>query len=182
MGEGEAGAGNGSGEPQGARKGARRPSSGRISARARSRANAELGRMFAELLKEPDSHQLGVCAKLGIPWRTHMDWMAARVEPGTDLADYQSAVLAALDEQRRLDLENGQSLLDNCHPAKANAQFNMFKFRHENRFRRFYSDEEASAPKQQVELTGKDGGPVETSNVRYVIQVPQEEPEDDPEG
>jgi phage terminase small subunit len=31
---------------------------------------------------------------------------------------------------------------------------------------------------QKTEHTGKDGGPIETANVRYVVQVPKEEPED----
>ena len=35
---------------------------------------------------------------------------------------------------------------------------------------------------QKTEHTGKDGGPIETTNVRYVIQVPKEEPEEDLEG
>jgi hypothetical protein len=127
------------------------------SARARVSACRELGKAFAELLSEDDSHQLGVCAQLGIPWRKHMRWMAADAEPGTDVADYQSEVMAALDRQRRLDLEQGQTQLDGCHPAKSGAQFNMFKFRHESRFKRFYEETQ----KHEIELTGKEGGPVE---------------------
>ncbi len=136
-----------------------------------------LGEAFASALEEPYSHQLGVCGRLGIAWSTHMRWMAADAEPDSDLAEYQSAVLSALDRQRRLDLENGQSQLDQAHPAKAGAQFNMFRFQHENRFKRFYGDQESA---KRVELSGPDGGPIETANVRYVVAIPEEEPDQEP--
>lgn len=132
---------------------------GRTSARARRNPDAELGKRFADLLEGPDAHQIDACAALGIPWRTHMDWMAANPKQGSDLADYQSEVLKALGRQRRLDLEGGQESLDRCHPAKAGAQFNMFRFRHEARFRRFYADDSA----HKVEISGPNGGPIETS-------------------
>lgn len=157
----------------------RRSGTGSTSARARvSTADAALGKRFAALLDEADSHQLGVCGKLGIPWRKHMRWMSEDAEPGTPLAAYQSAVLIALDKQRKLDLDAGQVKLDGCHPAKAGPQFNMFRFRHETRFRRFYEDE--TAQKHEVQLTGKDGGPIETqeTQVRYVMKLPPEEPEE----
>jgi hypothetical protein len=156
----------------------RAPGKGETSERARaSTANGALGRKFAALLEQRDSHQLGVCAQLGIPHSTHMRWMASDAEAGTDLAAYQSAVLLGLDRQRMLDLEQAQEKLDKCHPAKAGAQFNLFKFRHENRFRRFCADE--TAQKHEVQLTGKDGGPIETeSRVRYVVKVPKDEPID----
>ena len=156
-----------------------RPKPGRTSERARaSVANGALGKKFAALLAEPNSHQLGVCAKLGIPWRTHMDRMAAQTEPGSDAEAYQSAILEALDRQRQLDYEDGKQLLDSAPPAKAASYFNLFKLRHESRFRRFYADD--NAQKHQVELTGKDGGPIESENkVRYVVKVPRDEPEED---
>lgn len=159
-------------------KRSRKSTKRRTPERARaSIANGALGRRFAELL-EDGSHQLGVCGKLGIPWRTHMEWMAAKPDAGSPLAAYQGAILAALDRLRMVDLEEAQTKLDGCHPAKAGAQFNLFRFRHENRFKRFYADE--TAQKHQVELTGKEGGPVqsEVSAVQYIIAVPPEETDD----
>lgn len=137
-------------------------------ARARLKANAELGRRFAEALEEPESHQLGVCGKLRINWRTHMRWMAQEIDPADDpdLAEYQALVLEALDKQRRRDLEDAQDKLDNCHPAKASAQFNMSTFRHKGRFARFYEE----PAKHEVQLTGKDGGPMQVeSNAKVTL-------------
>lgn len=148
----------------------------RTSARPCKCACRVLGEAFAALLAEPYAHQLGVCAKLGIPWSTHMTWMGKDADPDSDVAQYQSIVLGALDDQRRLDLDGGQTQLDNAHPAKASAQFNMFRFQHENRFRRFYGDQEV----KKVELTGKDGEPLEAPRVTYVVAVPQEEPDQEP--
>lgn len=44
---------------------------------------------------------------------------------------------------------------------------------------------ETQAPKEHprkeaVELTGKDGGPIETAAVQYVVAVPEEEPDQEP--
>lgn len=136
----------------------------------------QLGEAFAELLGEPYADQQGVTAELGINYRVHMRWMAKEWEPGTDGEAYQMTVLAALDRQRRLDLENGQAQLDASHPAKAATQFNMFRFQHENRFRRFYGD-----AVQKVQLSGEDGGPIETSTkIQYVAALPPEEPDQEP--
>ena len=146
-------------------------------ARARLQPNKELGEKFAELIAKPDSHQLGVCGKLGINYRTHMRWLNADAEPGSDLAEYQIAVLTALDNERQLDLEGGRSQLDGCHPAKAGSYFNMFSLVHKSRFKRFYEDEDGQ--RHKVELTGADGGPLETSTaIRYVVTLPPEEPEE----
>jgi hypothetical protein len=142
---------------------------GETSERARaSTANGALGRKFAALLEEKNSHQLGVCARLGIPHSTHMRWMAADTETGSDLAAYQAAVLLGLDRQRMLDLEQAQEKLDQCHPAKAGAQFNMFKFSHENRFKRFYGDD---AQRHEIALTGKDGKAIEHEHTHSVAVV-----------
>lgn len=134
-----------------------------------------LGEAFAKQLEEPLSHQLGVTAELGINWRQHMRWMAAEYESGSQGEAYQLLVTRALDKQRRLDLEEMQNKLDVAHPAKATAQVNVSRFVHENRFKRFYGDEDV----KRVELTGKDGGPLETAAVHYTVALPPEEEPDE---
>lgn len=132
----------------------------------------ELGRAFAGLLAESLSHQLGVAARLGIPWRTHGRWMAADAEPGSDLAVYQSEVLAALDRQRVADLKSIESAVDDAPGTHAGTIWNVRKHRHESRFRRFYDD----ASKHEVELSGPDKGAIETATtVRYVVAIPPDE-------
>lgn len=132
----------------------------------------ELGRAFAALLGEQLSHQLGVAARLGIPWRTHGRWMAADAEPGSDLAVYQAEVLAALDRQRVKDLTEIADAVDDAPGTHAATIWNVRKHRHESRFKRFYDD----ASKHEVELSGPEKGPVETSGtVRYVIAIPPDE-------
>lgn len=128
-----------------------------IYSRARG-ADVELGRAFAALLAEKHSHQLGVCGRLGIPWQTHMTWMAKTPEPGSDLAEYQREVLAALDRQRVADLEDIDTTLEQAPDAKTSTLWNVRKHRHESRFRRFYEPETPLVSK--VELTGKDGAPI----------------------
>lgn len=122
----------------------------------RSRANKETGEAFAALLAEKHSHQLGCCAKLGIPWSTHMRWMASTAAEGSDLEAYQKAVLVALDEQRKRDLDEIDVQLETAEPNRIATMWNVRKHRHESRFKRFY---EADA--QKVELTGAGGGPVQ---------------------
>ena len=122
----------------------------------RARANAELGRRFAELLAEPLSHQLGVCGKLGIPWRTHVRWMAADAEPDSDLAAYQCAVLEALDRQRIEDLKDIDVGVERAPGTHVGTFWNVRKHRHESRFRRFYEDATS-----KVEVSGPEGAPMQ---------------------
>jgi hypothetical protein len=82
-------------------------------------------------------------------------------------------VLGALDTMRKRDLARGEKSIEECHPAKSGAVFNMFKHRHDSRFERFYASQ-----KHEVELTGKDGGPLKTENqttVQYIITLPPDE-------
>jgi len=123
---------------------------------AKRRANRELGERFAELLSEKNSHQLGVCAKLGIPYRTHAHWMAQEAEPGSDIAEYQSAVLAGLDAARRADLDDIDLAIDESEGSHVGTVWNSRKHRHDSRFKRFYEPDT-----QKVELTGKDGAPID---------------------
>lgn len=142
----------------------------------RARATKELGRQFAAELLQPHSHQLGACGRLGIPWRTHTRWMAAQAEPGTDLADYQSEVLAALDKLRIADLKEIETAVDDAPGTHAATVWNVRKHRHESRFKRFYDD----PAKHEVELSGKDGGAIETSaTLRYVVHLPPAEQPDE---
>jgi hypothetical protein len=122
----------------------------------RVRASAELGEQFAALLAEEHSHQLGVCGQLGIPYSTYKTWMADDPEANAGMAAFRRIVLAAVDKQRRDDLKAAQEAVDEAPGTHAATVWNMRKFRHESRFKRFYADEPA-----KLELTGKDGGPVE---------------------
>lgn len=107
-------------------------------------------------------HQLGACAKAGLPWRTHMRWMAADAAEGSDLAYYQSQVLDALEDQRQASLKAGAKAVEDADPSKANAAFNVWKLGHDGRFKRFEThDSEAT----KVELTGAEGGPLAVAAV-----------------
>jgi hypothetical protein len=125
----------------------------------RARASAELGEQFAALLKVEFSHQLGVCGQLGIPYRTYKDWMAEEHPTNDGIAAFRRVVMAALDERRRADLAEAQRAVDAAPGTHAATVWNMRKFAHESRFRRFYGDDAAAS---KVELTGKGGGPIET--------------------
>lgn len=127
---------------------------------SRARASKELGQAFAKLLEEPYSHQLGVSAQLGIPWRAHTEWMSLKAEPDSELAAYQSEVLAALDKQRRADLKGMEVAIEDAETGKVATIWNMRKHRHESRFRRFYED-----AKQSIELSGPDGGAIQVDAV-----------------
>lgn len=137
------------------------PSTADPPARARATPNAELGRQFAELLSEPHAHQLGVCGKLRINYRTFKRWMAAETEGGTDLDDFQGLVLDALEQARVRDIKNMTEALDDLDGpgvAKASALVNMRTFHHTNRFKRFYGNDED--PKK-LEMSGPDGKPLQ---------------------
>lgn len=125
---------------------------GTTGAHTRARACRALGLDFAELLKERHSHQLGVCARLGIPWRTHMSWMAKDASGDDDLTAYQCEVLAGLDRQRVADLDDIDVLVEEAETGKASTLWNVRKHRHEGRFKRFYDDP------AKLEVSGPDGG------------------------
>jgi hypothetical protein len=130
-------------------------------ARARGsidRASAELAERFVELLQVEHAHCLGVCGQLGIPYRTYQRWMSP--DGPEDAAEFRRIVLSALDERRRRDLDDAQEAVNGAPGTHAATVWNMRKFRHESRFKRFYEPEPA-----KVELTGKDGGPVAMTGV-----------------
>lgn len=125
---------------------------------ARARANKELGAKFAHLLDTmPHSHQLGVCAELRIPWRTHMRWMAADSDEDSDLAEYQGEVIAALARQRARDLDDIEVAVEAAEGSKTATVWNMRKHRHESRFKRFYDE----VPTTKHEHSGPDGKPIQ---------------------
>lgn len=124
----------------------------------RGRANKELGAKFAHLLLTmPHSHQLGVCAELRIPWHTHKRWMSTEAEEGSDVAEYQAEVMAALAKQRAKDLDDIDTAVEVAEGSKASTVWNVRKHRHESRFKRFYED---TAP-QKHEHSGPDGKPIQ---------------------
>lgn len=125
---------------------------------ARARASVELAEQFAELMREEYSHQLGVCGRLGIPYGTYKRWLADEDATDPDIAAFRRIVLAALDERRRADLDAAKQAVEDAPGTHAATIWNMRKFAHESRFRRFYADDAAAA---KVELTGKGGGPVQ---------------------
>lgn len=133
------------------------------SARVKLQPNAELGRKVAALLAEDDSHQLGVCGKLRIPYATYKRWLAAEPrDEQHDLRDFQGIVFEALDAARVRDMEHGRVELERCETGKASPTVNMWKFAHENRFRRFYA---ADTDPTRLEHSGPNGGPIETANL-----------------
>ena len=118
----------------------------------------ELGKKFREALKKPHSHQLSVCAELGISRNTHKMWMSAEAEPGSQLALYQQEVIAGLNDQRVADLEDMEKSLKAAKGSHATPTLNMRLWRHKNRFQMFEADDI-----KKHEHTGKDGGPIETA-------------------
>lgn len=126
-------------------------------ARARGEVlpTVELAEQIAKALAEPYSHQMGVCGRLGLNFRTYKRWLSE--DCPEHARDFKRIVLAALEQKRIEDLQRGEAVLGDAHPAKATSYFNMWKFQHESRFKRFYQDDQPT----KVELTGKDGGPIE---------------------
>lgn len=123
---------------------------------ARARASEELAGRFVKLLQVEHSHQLGVCAQLDIPYTTYKRWLADEDATDRGVAAFRRVVLAGLDERRRADLKAAQQAVEDAPGTHAATVWNMRKFAHESRFKRFYADEPT-----KVELTGKDGGAVE---------------------
>lgn len=141
-----------------------RNSGGHSSSRPPARACAcpckTLGEQFSALLSEPHAHQLGVCGRLRIPYRTYKDWMAKQPEPGSPLEEFQGIVLEALDRARVRDLQNIVVTVEAADNAKASTLANVLLHSHKNRFKRF---EEAA--KSEIELSGPDGAPLQTQAV-----------------
>jgi hypothetical protein len=133
-------------------------------ARVRPRPNAELGEEFARLLGEPHAHQLGVCGKMGLSYRSYKRWMAADVDEDDckqDLADFQRIVLSALEDARVRDIEaldHAVDCLQGPDVAKAGAYVNKHTFHHQNRFKRFYANDD-EPKKAELDIGNKDGKP-----------------------
>jgi hypothetical protein len=128
-----------------------------------------LGQRFAELIQQPHAHQLGVCAKLRISYASYKRWMAADLDAEgvkQDLVDFQCTVMEALEGVRVAELESIKQELDDLDGpgvAKAGAYVNVHTFHHENRFRRFYANDDE--PKRaEIDLGNKGGTPFKTSN------------------
>lgn len=122
----------------------------------RPRACVELAERFVALLAEEHSHQLGVCGQLGIAYATYKRWMTDDEDAAPEVAAFRKIVLAGLDAQRRKDLKAAEDAVDDAPGTHAATVWNMRKFRHESRFKRFYADEPV-----KVEHSGKDGGKIE---------------------
>jgi hypothetical protein len=133
-------------------------------ARPRHRPTAELGRRFAALLGEPHAHQLGVCAKLQLSYATYKRWMAADLNDEADDMEhvqFQAIVYEALERARvadikKLDEEFGQ--LDGARVAVAGPLVNKHTFHHQNRFKRFYANDD-EPKKTELDIGNKDGKP-----------------------
>lgn len=88
-----------------------------------------------------------------------MKWMATDAADNADLAAYQAEVLRGLDAQRVRDLADMEAAVKGAAGTHVSTIWNMRKFRHESRFKRFYDDP------TKFELSGPDGGPVQVDVV-----------------
>lgn len=138
-------------------------------ARARLRPTVELAERFAEEMRRPHSHQLGACARLRLPYATYKRWLAWDPEEHPmfpELSEFQGIVLSAVDEQRSLDAESIDDDLSRLHGpdvAKASALVNKHTFHHQNRFKRFYANDD-EPKKTEIELGNKDGKPFKSAS------------------
>lgn len=126
----------------------------------RARASAELADRFADLLAEEHSHQLGVCGQLGIAYATYKRWMSDDEDASPEVAAFRAIVLRALDARRKEDMRQAREAVEGAPGTHAATVWNMRKWAHEQRFKRFYAEEPA-----RVELTGKDGGAIDFRNM-----------------
>ena len=117
-------------------------------------------------LQEKHAHQLSACTKVGIPYRTHKDWMAKKADEGSELEAYQREVLLGLIEQSAAALDAMEEAVKAAPGTHATSTFNMLKWRYENRFRSLHDE-----PAQKVELTGKDGEPLANASITDLISI-----------
>jgi hypothetical protein len=142
---------------------------GEPSARPRLKPTAELAERFAELLAQPHAHQLGVCAQLQLSYATYKRWMAKDlndVDDDMEHVQFQAIVLQALERERVKDIQKLDKEfdgLDGARVAVAGPLVNKHTFHHQNRFKRFYANDDE--PKRtEVDLGNKDGAAFKTSN------------------
>ena len=108
---------------------------------------------FCECLKIPGLPYAGACAKVGISERVFQDWMLrGEVEPESLYGKFREAV-----EQARMEgLYNG-------HKEVATVDV---KWLLERRFPEIYG-----TPKQKLEVTGQDGGPVKIeAGIQVIVE------------
>lgn len=145
--------------------------------RARARSvdeMAECGRKAAEVIRR-GGYQIEAAFAAGVHEKTYYRWL-----DGDDdgCKAFQAEVLPALFEQAR-EAEKQAEKDISCTEQGSSAWANWHKWKLEKRYRKVFGD---LAQKHEVEVTGKDGGPIETAaTVRYVVQVPRDEQQDDEE-
>lgn len=131
-----------------------------------------LGKEIAGYLRDDAGmYQEYAAIKAGISRKTYWRWLDGEDEASEA---FQREVLPALYEQARAAEQKAESdIASGLNGSSAWANWHKWKL--EGRYRKIFGD---LAP-TRVELTGKDGGPIETSSkVRYVVTVPEEEPEE----
>jgi hypothetical protein len=114
------------------------------------------GAAVAESLRSnPNMHQEHAALLAGISRRSHFEYLA-----GTDEAHlaYQSLVLPALHEQADKAREKAEQDIA-CVEAGSGAWASWHRWLLEKRYRKIYGD---LAQEVKLELTGKDGGPIQT--------------------
>lgn len=133
----------------------------------RRQPTVELAERISELLAEPHASLVGSCARAGVDYKTVKRWLAAELDERPDCEQFQAIVLAALERERVRDLDDLENRLDALGGptvAKAGALVNMTTWRHDNRFKRFYQEDDAPK-KLAMEHTGANGGAIKTANV-----------------
>ncbi len=85
---------------------------------------------------------------------------------------FQAEVMPAVYEMARAAEEKAESDIA-CTEGGSSAWSSWHRWKLAQRHRKIFGD-----LAQKVELSGPDGGPIETA-VRYVVTLPQEEPDDD---
>ena len=127
----------------------------------------ELAERISAFLAEPHASLVGSCARAGVPFRTVQRWMAADTEERPECEAFQNVIFEAMERERVRDLDDLESRLDALGGptvAKAGALVNMTTWRHDNRFKRFYQEDDAPK-KLAMEHTGANGGAIKTATV-----------------
>jgi hypothetical protein len=129
------------------------------------------GKVVADALRaDSRCFQIEAALKAGMSQATYYRLLDAETDAGEA---FQAEVLPALFEQARSEEERAERDIGTAENGSS-AWGNWHKWRLEKRYRKLFGDLSV----QKVELTGKDGGPVQSeATVQYVVTLPPEESE-----
>lgn len=121
----------------------------------KERMEAAAASIAAALRSDPEMHQEHAALNAGVPRRTYYEWLNGDDEL---CVAFQRVVLAAVHEQAQRNLEHE----DREVRVSEGKLTNWAKWRLEKRYRLIFGD---LATVTRHEVTGRDGGPIETHSL-----------------